>query len=310
MIISPKEGINELKRGNIIAIPTETVYGLAAVATDQSAIEKVYKIKNRPKDNPLIIHFYSIEQIQKYANIEDRTLEVLNKLSPGPLSVLVESKNNNCLSKLAIGDSGYFLARIPDNLVALEILKGVNLPLAAPSANLSGRMSGTNAQMVNETLGNKISGVVDGGDSTYGLESTIVDATKGIKILRSGYYGVEDFENVLGSSKNSTDYKGVTPGSKYKHYSPNKQVILIDSVKELENYSDYSLIAFDNFLDFSRSTNIHSLGKNNYDYAKNLYHKLYQADKDKTILIILQKYKKEKNPITRALEDRVSRIID
>jgi L-threonylcarbamoyladenylate synthase len=226
--ILPSDAVHLLKNKKVVAIPTETVYGLAADATSKKAVGKIYKIKNRPKDNPLICHFYSIKQLSEWGFVLNNTeKKLLKKFSPGPISIKLKLP---LYSKLIAATAGLtsIIVRIPSNRIFKGIIKNTNTPLAAPSANTSGKYSGTTAKMVWEDLGKKVDGIVDGGKCKHGLESTIIDASneKKIKILRPGPIGVFELKQLLGDNVNVITVTKVTatPGSKYKHYAPIAQV--------------------------------------------------------------------------------------
>lgn len=242
MFISPKQAVEILNANGIVALPTETVYGLAANATNENAIQKVFAAKNRPADNPLIVHFKNKEQLLIEVDAQTLYLETLiNHFSPGPLSYLLKLKEGSKL-KYATAGSDFVVARIPDQKIFLQILSSIPFPLAAPSANSSGKISPTNAQMVAADLGNKIDGIVDGGICAVGLESTIIDCTKekAIHILRPGIIGKKELETVLANAFpavnvfNSDTSDHITPGKKYKHYAPSAPVFEIKQLNDHE----------------------------------------------------------------------------
>lgn len=238
MIISEEQAVIILKQDGVVALPTETVYGLACNAKSKTAIEQVYKIKNRPADNPLICHFSSMDEILKEViTPADFVLALMKILSPGPVSYLLNLKPNSLL-RAATAGSNKVVARIPDQENFLRMLSLLDFPLAAPSANTSGKVSPTNASMVEYDLGNKIDGIVDGGNCIIGLESTILDCTNKNKIviLRPGAIGKKEIENLLVQLElNVTVIENiisneVTPGTKYRHYSPVTPVYKINDI--------------------------------------------------------------------------------
>jgi L-threonylcarbamoyladenylate synthase len=163
----------------VVAFPTETVYGLGAIATDLEAIKKVFAAQSRPKDNPLICHFYDIKQVHEYVTFPSPYIQELFKcFTPGPISFLLPLKSGvSSPLKYAVSGSDKVICRIPRHPLILDLIKECGLPLAGPSANLSGSPSGTSAQMVLDQLGDKIAGVLDGGQSDIGVESTIIDCS-------------------------------------------------------------------------------------------------------------------------------------
>src|SRR4030095_968216 len=226
MKITAAEAAALLLNGKVVAVPTETVYGLAAIATLPAAVAKIFEIKNRPADNPLICHFYNTDQIRKYVkSIPGNTEKLLQQFSPGPVSFMFDLPADSPV-KFATCGSEQVIARIPNHAVFLEIIQETNEPVAAPSANTSGKISPTSAEMVETDIGTKIDGIVDGGISHIGLESTILDARSedAVYILRPGAIGEREISRVLPDVKVfplQHDTGEVIPGSKYKHYAPN-----------------------------------------------------------------------------------------
>lgn len=238
MLIDVDGAVQLLMDGEFVAVPTETVYGLAAIATNPAAIAKIFEIKNRPADNPLICHFHSIEQIQQYVtSIPPNTLKLLHHFSPGPVSFMLDIPQDSPL-KFATCGSSQVIARIPGHPLFLSIIKKTMQPVAAPSANTSGKVSPTTAEMVRNDLGEKINGIVDGGASSVGLESSILDARSSneIFILRPGAIGEKEIESVLPGLKVILQQDGGDrhiPGTKYAHYAPNTPILSIENTSEI-----------------------------------------------------------------------------
>jgi L-threonylcarbamoyladenylate synthase len=223
-----------LLENKIVAIPTETVYGLAGLATSQQAVQKIYKAKNRPSDNPLICHFESFNQILDFVIDTPDYLPFLGaKFCPGAISFLLKIPENSPLLPATTGLKTT-ACRVPNHPTALEIIKEVGLPLAIPSANTSGKVSPTTAQMVLDDLQlvSNIDGIIDGGQTNLGIESTIIDCRnpQQITILRNGSIGIFEIEQALqnaGINNLKIVYgtnKTPTPGAKYRHYAPEKPV--------------------------------------------------------------------------------------
>ncbi|SDI04466.1 translation factor SUA5 [Alteribacillus persepolensis] len=236
-----KEAALWIKQGEAVAFPTETVYGLGADATSDSAVEKIFKAKGRPGDNPLIVHIGSKKQLTDFVAFIPRMAEVLIKeFWPGPLT-LIFPKRANVSEKVTAG-LGTVAVRMPDHVVARALLKEAELPVAAPSANQSGRPSPTKAQHVYHDLHGRIAGIVDGGPSGFGLESTVVDCTGDIAwILRPGGVTKEQLESVLGegsvrieSKKQKSHHAPKAPGMKYRHYAPDSPLVLVEDTKSLQ----------------------------------------------------------------------------
>jgi L-threonylcarbamoyladenylate synthase len=264
-LIDQNQAVSLILEGEIVALPTETVYGLFGLGNSQDAVNKVYKIKNRPADNPLICHFYSYEQILKHTIDQPKYLELLIKsFCPGPITFLLELSINSDLKPATAGQTK-ICCRIPDNQITLEILKDIGIPLFGPSANSSTRVSGTSPEIIFADLGCRISGIVDGGVCEVGLESTIIDCTdeNEIRILRPGAIGKKEIEEVLsnlnpkktrhpqldwGSPTIETISQNIkvtenqktgltTPGAKYRHYSPKTKIIKIETNVLILNHS-------------------------------------------------------------------------
>ena len=186
-----------LKKNNVIAVPTETVYGLAGNSYSDSAVKKIYKLKKRPKKNPLIIHYYSIKNLEKDAYLNDEFLKLYKKFSPGALTYILQKKKSSKISSLANGNLKSIAVRFPSNKVIKGLLKNLNFPLAIPSANVSASVSPTKATDVIDEFGKRINFVLDGGRSNIGLESTVINLCGKTKILRPGAISPNEIKKVL-----------------------------------------------------------------------------------------------------------------
>ena len=171
------EVVARLKAGEVIGLPTETVYGLAGRCDNKNTIENIYKIKNRPKSNPLIIHYSNINDALNDIHTDSRAIDLANKFWPGPLTLVAKVKNKS-ICKSALSKMNTIAVRVPSNIIFLNILSKLKIPLAAPSANRYGKISPTSANDVYEELNGKISIILDGGHSLIGLESTVIDLTE------------------------------------------------------------------------------------------------------------------------------------
>lgn len=225
-----------IRQGELIAFPTETVYGLGANALDEEAVKQVYAVKGRPSDNPLIVHVSDFDMIKQYVTtFPNHTEALVDSFWPGPLTLIFNVKPNT-FSTTVTGGLNTIAFRMPNNLKTLELIKTANVPLVGPSANTSGKPSPTTAQHVYHDLHGKIAGILDDGPTQIGVESTVVDLTAkdGIPvILRPGAVTKERLEQVVG--KVSVDQHLISekeapkaPGMKYKHYSPDVPVWIID----------------------------------------------------------------------------------
>lgn len=223
-----------IKNGGLVAFPTETVYGLGANALDGQACRGIFAAKGRPADNPLIVHIASVEDMERVAgSLPDRAYKCMDRFWPGPLTIVVP-KNSNIPDTVSAGLSTVAV-RMPDHPVALALIRVSGVPIAAPSANTSGRPSPTSAEHVREDLGGKINAILDAGPCRVGVESTVLDLTSpNPVILRPGGISREQLEDLLGQpvafDRGLTD-QNVTPrspGVKYKHYAPKGEVILLE----------------------------------------------------------------------------------
>lgn len=234
-----------LKNGEIVGIPTETVYGLAANALDGSAVEKIFKAKGRPMDNPLIVHISDISQVDSLVSVFPEKAKLLAKAFwPGALTIIMPCSEN--VPKQVTAGLSTVAIRFPSHKTARDIINYAGVPLAAPSANLSGSPSPTTAQHVLNDLDGRISLIIDGGESNVGLESTVITVA-GDKpvLLRPGGITVEQLEAVIGKIEidkgvtNMLDKDAVvaSPGMKYKHYAPKARIIILKaSSDEYINY--------------------------------------------------------------------------
>lgn len=228
-----------LREGKTVIFPTETVYGLGANALDENAVKKIYEAKGRPSDNPLIVHIYEKEEVYDLAkDISDKAKLVIEKLWPGPITIILNKKD--IIPYKTSGGLDTVAIRMPSNIIARAIIKEAGIPIAAPSANISGRPSPTKAKHVYEEMNGRVDGIVLGGDSNFGLESTVLDLTEETPmILRPGSITKEVLEELLGEvkldpslSKKEDNQKAKAPGMKYKHYSPNADVYIISGKRE------------------------------------------------------------------------------
>ena len=235
-----KEAGDIIKRGGLVAFPTETVYGLGGDALNPEASRKIYEAKGRPSDNPLIVHIYRMEDLYHIADdISDAALKLAGKYWPGPLTMIFKKKQT--VPVQTTGGLDTVAVRMPDNRIALSFIEAAGGFIAAPSANLSGRPSPTTAGHVREDMDGRIDMIIDGGSSVIGLESTIVDMTGVVPmILRPGYINGEMVREVLGDvsydpavfGEQTEGLRPKAPGMKYRHYAPKGELTIVKGSRE------------------------------------------------------------------------------
>ena len=227
-----KEAAETIRRGGTVAFPTETVYGLGADALNPEAIKKVFKAKGRPSDNPLIVHIARIDDLKQIARKPSGVSHALIKrFWPGPLTVVFKKKK--VVPDTVTGGLDTVAIRMPDNKIAISLIKKAGVPLVAPSANLSGKPSPTQAKDVAADLSGKVDIIIDGGKTRIGIESTVIDMTTiPPTLLRPGGLPVEEIEKVTGPvQRPSTQHGNMparSPGMKYRHYAPDAKMIIVE----------------------------------------------------------------------------------
>ena len=229
-----------LQQGEIVSFPTETVYGLGAIATSQEAVLKVFEAKGRPSDNPLIVHISDIQQMTSTVEeVPEIALTLAKAFWPGPLTMILKAKPGIYAPALSAGLTTVSF-RMPNHPLTLELISKVGIPLVGPSANLSTKPSPTKVEHVFEDMNGRIRGIVDGGSSTVGVESTVIDLTndEGPVILRPGVITKEQIEAVIGpiqsTVKTTAGEREVpkSPGMKYRHYAPKTPVFVVEGTVE------------------------------------------------------------------------------
>lgn len=300
-----------LLTGQVIGIPTETVYGLAGNAFDEDAVLKIFTVKNRPQFDPLIVHTDSLSKLTSFiADFPEKAQKLANVFWPGPLTLLLPKSDK--ISDLVTSGLNTVAVRIPNHPLTLELLSTLDFPLAAPSANPFGYISPTSAQHVEKQLGKKISYILDGGDSQVGIESTIVgfEGDEGV-VYRLGGTSVEAIEKVIGSVRlvahSSSNPKA--PGMLKSHYSPRKPLFIKDLKQVLERYSKEKI----GYLSFQKinenvpleNQRILSSSGNYAEAAKHLFSYMRQLD-GMAVDIIYAELLPEKD-LGRAINDRIRR---
>jgi len=299
--------ILNLKKNNIVAIPTETVYGLGANALSKKAVNKLFKLKKRPQNDPLICHTNSIEKISQYVKKIPRKAKLLNDLYwPGPLTILFEKKN--IIPDITTSNLKTVGFRIPNNGITLKLLEKLDFPIAAPSANMFGYISPTCVNHVLQNFDDGINYILDGGSCSVGIESTIIGFKKNKTLVyRLGSLTIENIEKTIGKIDYNFSNKNSLPGSFKNHYSPTKKLFL-GNIKELINEhknkkigilcynKKYKLV--DNNLQIVLSKN-----SSLKEASKNLYSSLYLLD-NMDIDIIITTLLPNKS-IGKSINDRI-----
>jgi L-threonylcarbamoyladenylate synthase len=303
---------NYLKEGKLVAIPTETVYGLAANAFNLAAVLSIFEAKNRPTFNPLIVHCANIAQIEDFVtHFSPNARKLAAAFMPGPLTLLLPKKEN--IHDLITAGSEKVAIRIPNHALTLELLAKINFPLTAPSANPFGYISPTSAKHVAAQLGEKVPYILDGGECTVGIESTIVGFTENdeVQVYRLGGLSVEEIEKIVGRVEilpHSED-KPATPGRLLSHYAP-KTPFYLGNIAELwEKYADkkVGILAFSDFFEKVPIENQLVLSEKGLleEAARNLFAALRRLDALNVEVILAEFVPNE--GLGRAINDRLKR---
>ena len=301
-----ENAIQILKRGELVGIPTETVYGLAGNALDEKVVLKIFKTKNRPHFDPLISHIGRIEMLDQLAeDIPNIAMELMSEFWPGPLTLLLQKTAN--VPDLLTSGLPRIAIRMPDHPLTLDLLKRLEFPLAAPSANPFGYVSPTTAIHVNQQLGDQISYILDGGATNIGIESTIIGIESGEMIIhRLGGLKLEELET-FGKTKLELNQCGnpVAPGNMQSHYAPGKPIVIGIISELIDKYSNVGVISFmDNYAGVKE--NIVLSEKGNLDEAAgNLFSALRTMDSLDIDIIITEVFPNYE--MGRAINDRLQR---
>ncbi len=320
-IIDFKDGIDnweleEIKKsftdGKLVIFPTETVYGIGANALDKNAVDSIFIAKGRAQDNPLIVHISNFEMLKDLVE-EPNEIEqkLIDTLMPGPFTLILKKKEGVIPDNVTCGLDTVGI-RFPENKIAQEIIEYTGLPIAAPSANISSRPSGTNIDDIKDEFDGKVDLIVDGGDTKIGLESTVCKVINGIPtILRPGKITPEDLEAIIGNvdidkhvfESTKSDEKVESPGMKYKHYAPNTKCILIyghtdqDYIDLINQHKEEktTLIGFTEHKDLFKDVIYHDLGSKDKleEISHNIFTLLRKADKDNSDIIIIEGVEKK-----------------
>ena len=273
-----KKARNLLNKRECVAIPTETVYGIAGNAYSDTACKKIFRLKKRPMNNPLIIHYYDLKKLKDDCDLNVDFLKLYKRFCPGPITFILNQKKKSKISKIATNKKNTLAVRFPKHPVARILLKHLKFPIAAPSANISSRVSGVTSSDVKDDFGKKIKYILEGGRSSVGVESTIIDLRKKPKILRLGGLEVETLQKILKKKIliNTNPSKISAPGQLRIHYSPGIPIRL--NVKKIKKDEAFLLIKKNKI----KKTNYYFLSKKGdlKEAAKNLYTILRKIKKD------------------------------
>lgn len=302
-----------LRKEDVVAIPTETVYGLAGNAYSETAVRKIFELKNRPTYNPLIVHIKSLDFLEQVAcDIPAIAYELAERFWPGPLTLLLKKKPN--VPDLVTAGKATVAVRIPDQSLTLELLGQLDFPLAAPSANPFGSISPTSAQHVNDYFGDKVPAILNGGDCLKGLESTIIGFDNGSPVIyRLGALSPEElgYEAIRVNDKLSSPLAPEAPGMLSRHYAPRTKTYLTNDVSSVIGMFPGKRIGVLLFTDQSLDNVVHkqvlSVKGDLQEAGKKLYAALHELDKQSLDLIIAERLPDV--GVGRTMNDRLQRAI-
>ena len=277
-----KKAKKYLDKNHCVGVPSETVYGLAANAYSNIAVKKIFKLKNRPIYNPLIVHYSNIDDLKKDCIVNEDFIKLYKKFSPGPITYILKIKKNSKISRFVTNKKKKLAVRFPKHKVFKNLLKKLNYPLAAPSANISTKLSAVQASDVKEEFGSKIKYVLNGGKCNIGLESTIINLTGKPAILRLGGLDIEKIKKVLNKkvSLNINPKKMISPGQTHLHYSPG--IPLKINVKKPKKNEAFLLIKrrkinLNSYYYLSKKNDLNEAAKNLYSCLRKIKNKGYKS---------------------------------
>jgi L-threonylcarbamoyladenylate synthase len=298
-----KKAKDYLDKNHCVAVPTETVYGLAGNAYSNMSVKKIFNLKKRPKNNPLIVHYLDVSKLKDDCHIDDNFIKLYNHFSPGPITFILKLKKDSKISKFVTNKQTSLAVRFPKHPLFRKLLKVLDYPLAAPSANISTRLSSIKTSDVIEEFGLKIKYVLDGGRCQIGVESTIINLLSKPTILRFGGLDISKIENILKKKVliKTNSKKKIAPGQFPLHYSPG--IPLRINAKKPKKNEAFVLIKKRN----TTFKNYYYLSKNNnlQQSAKNLYSILRKIKKDGYKKIAVEKI--QNKGIGKTINDRLSR---
>ena len=276
-----KKAKKYLDSNECIAVPTETVYGLAGNAYSDFSVKKIFKLKKRPSNNPLIVHYYNLKAAEHDCIINEDFKKLYNKFSPGPITYVLKLKKNSKISKYVTNNKNTVAVRFPKHLLMRKLLKILNYPLAAPSANISSKLSSVQPSDVKEEFGKKLKYILKGGRCSIGVESTIINLTDSISILRLGGLSVSKIKKIIKKKiliKNKSKNR-ISPGLFSLHYSPG--IPLRMNVKKPNKGEAFLLIKkkkinFKNYFFLSKNNDLTKAAKNLYPLMRKIKNKGYK----------------------------------
>jgi len=277
-----KKAKKYLNKNYCIGVPTETVYGLAANAYVDSAVNKIFNLKKRPKNNPLIVHYLNIDSLKKDCLVNDNFIKLYKKFSPGPITYILRLKKNSKISKNVTNKKQNLAVRFPEHKVFRELLKQLDYPLAAPSANITTNVSAVEATDVKEEFGSNIKYVLDGGKCSIGIESTIVSLIGRPTILRLGGLDISKIQKTLGFKINLNIHPRtkIAPGQSRLHYSPGiplKMNIIKPKINEAFILVKKRKTKLKNYFYLSAKNNLNEAAKNLYSCLRKIKNKGYKS---------------------------------
>ena len=300
-----KKAAKYILDSEVVAFPTETVYGLGANVFDETAVKKIYKLKHRPKDNPLIVHISHKKQIDFLASeVSEIAKHIIKNFFPGPITVIL--RKHEIVPYAATAGLNTIAVRMPASKIARDFIDECGVPIAAPSANLSGSPSPTSFNHVLDDFRGKVKCILMGPDSKYGIESTVIDCTSSFPaLMRPGVIGAEEL-NIVNTQivLQSSSKFPKSPGQKYKHYSPKADVIIVKQLKNpLPNSAYIGNGSFDPKL--RKILSAVKVCKNLYDYGKHLFAFFRECDRNKIKTIYCQRV--EEKGIGMAIMNRLKK---
>jgi L-threonylcarbamoyladenylate synthase len=277
-----KKAKKYLNKNHCIGVPTETVYGLAANAYKNSAVKKIFNLKKRPKNNPLIVHYHDIDSLKKDCLINDNFTKLYKRFSPGPITYVLQLRKDSKISKYVTNNKKSLAVRFPQHTIFKSLLKQLDYPLAAPSANITTKISSVKAKDVKEEFGNKIKYILNGGTCAIGIESTIVNLIGRPSILRLGGLDILKIKKTLGLKMNISinPKKKIVPGQSRLHYSPG--IPLRINVTKPKIDEAFILIKkrktkLENYFYLSTKNDLNEAAKNLYSFLRKIRNKGYKS---------------------------------